>query len=156
MTAATRTASQIGRASRNKGAAFERAVATAIRPWFPDVRRSRDNGSAVTADTGDLAGTHDGLWWSLKDDAKGDTSPPGLIDRWLDEAVIKSQGRLPLLVQKRRGHADPLRSWCWLTLDDLTWLAVRDRSVHPSTVRMELCAVLALLASAGLAAERKP
>lgn len=149
-----RTASQRAAASRNKGAKFERDVARAIRPWLPEVRRSRDNGSATTSDTGDLAGAGDGLFWSLKDDAKGDTGAPGVIGGWLAEAIGKSAGRIPLLVQKRRGHADPLRSWCWLHLDDLVRLTggkpVSDDAA--SAVRMELEPVLALLAAAGHAA----
>lgn len=153
MTTATRTRSQIGRSSRLKGAAFERAVANAIRPWFPDVRRSRDNGSAQTTDTGDQAGTHPALWWSCKDVKAAQTDPPALVAAWLAEASSKAQGRIPLLIQKRPGHADPLRSWCWLLLDDLTWLAVRDRGVVGlAPVRMELRHVLDLLANAGYAA----
>lgn len=149
----TRTASQIGRASRDKGARFERAVATAIKPWFPDVRRSRDNGSTSTSDTGDLADAGPGLFWSLKDDKSGDTSAPGVIDAWLTEATVKGEGRIALLVQKRRGHADPLRSWTWLWLDDLVHLtggkAVSDDAA--SAVRMELEFVLHVLAAAGYA-----
>lgn len=145
-----RTPSQVGRASRAKGAAFERAVTNAIRPWFPAVRRSRDNGSTTTTDTGDLADAGP-FWWSLKDDKAGDTSPPGLIDQWMTEAATKGDGRTPLLVQKRRGHADPLRSWCWLWLDDLAHLLggppVSDGAACP--VRMELRHVLHLLALLG-------
>lgn len=146
----TRTRSQIGRASRDKGARFERAVTKAIQPWFPDVRRSRDNGSATTSDTGDLADTGPGLWWSLKDVAAARTDPPALIAAWLAEATAKAAGRIPLLVTKRSGHADVLRSWVWLSLDDLTWLAVCDRGVLVlAPVRMELRHVLHLLAAAG-------
>lgn len=142
-----RTPSQIGRASRDKGARFERQVAKALLPWFPEVRRSRDNGSATTSDTGDLVGTP--LFWSLKDDKAGDTSPPGLIAAWLDEAVSKCEGRVALLVQKRRGHVDPLRSWCWLALDDLAHLLGGKFPAHPAAVRMELISVLTLIAAAG-------
>lgn len=152
-----RTRSQIGRASRDKGARFERAVATALRPWFPEARRSRDNGSNRTADTGDLAGTHPGLWWSLKDVKAAHGDPPALIAGWLTEAAVKAAGATPLVVQKRPGHADPLRSWCWLMLDDLTWLTVRDRSTAaPSPVRMQLSDVLALLAYAGYTTTPEP
>lgn len=151
MSAEKWTASQRGRASRDKGARFERAVANAIRPWFPDVRRSRDNGSASTSDTGDLAGAGNSLFWSLKDDRKGASSPPGLIGAWLGEATEKGAGRMALLVQKRGGHADPLRSWCWLWLDDLVHLVraapVPDDAAAP--VRLELQTVLALLDAFG-------
>ena len=145
-----RTRSQVGRASRDKGARFERAVTKAVRPWFPAVRRSRDNGSTTTSDTGDLAGTHDGLWWSLKDVAAARTDPPGLIAGWLAEATEKCNGALVLVVQKRRGHVDPLRSWCWLWLDDLVQLVQGCNVPEPlGAVRMELRQVLDLLTAAG-------
>ena len=151
-----RTRSQIGRSSRAKGNRFEVAVANAVRPWFPDVRRSRDNGSATTSDTGDLAGTGDRLWWSLKDVAAARTEPPALIAGWLAEASMKSDGRIPLVVVKRAGHADPLSSWCWLLLDDLIAVAERPPLSFAAPVRMELRHVLDLLAAAGYAQRPAP
>jgi len=154
MTAA-RTRAQIGAASRRKGAAFERATANALRPWWPDIRRSRDNGSATTTDTGDLDGAGPGLWWSLKDVAAAHTDPPALIGSWLSEAREKASGRLPLVVQKRAGHRDPLRAWAWLWLDDLVHLTgappVND-DAGQATVRMTLRDLLPLLAAAGYTA----
>ena len=153
-----RTASQLGRASRNKGARYERQVAAAVRPWLPDARRSRDNGSSTTTDTGDLADAGPGLWWSLKDVAAAHTDPPALIASWLAEARDKAGGRLPLLVQKRAGHADPLLSWCWLGLVDLRhlltgWKPGAATPLLPAEllvpVRMTLRDVLPLLAAAG-------
>ncbi len=149
---APRTPSQRGRASRAKGARFERTVATALRPWFPDVRRSRDNGSATTADTGDLAGAGQGLWWSLKDVSAAVTDPPSLIAGWLTEAREKADGRLPLLVQKRAGHQDPLMSWCWLRLADLVAVSTMQTTAPTAPeapVRLELRHVLDLLDAAG-------
>ena len=151
MTAA-RTPSQLGRASRAKGARFERAVATALRPWFPDIRRSRDNGSATTADTGDLADAGPALWWSLKDVSAAVTDPPSLIAGWLTEAREKADGRLPLVVQKRAGHGDPLMSWCWLRLNGLVHLVGGEPVAAPAgqdPVRMALRNVLPLLTAAG-------
>ena len=152
MSAPTRTRSQIGKASREKGARFERAVANAIKPWFPDARRSRDNGSATTSDTGDLAGTHDGLFFSLKDVAAARTEPPALINGWLAEAHVKGDDRIPLVVVKRQGRADPLMSWTWLPLGDLLIVAGWGAEALPlcsAPVRMELRHVLDLLAAAG-------
>ncbi len=151
---APRTRSQVGRASRAKGNRFEVAVANAVRPWLPDVRRSRDNGSANASDTGDLAGTP-GIYWSLKDVAAAANEPPALIEGWLVEATKKGDGALPLLVIKRRGSVDPLRAHCWMWLDHLAHLLGAD--VPPETdaaVRMELEHVLDLLAAAGYA--RRP
>lgn len=154
MTAA-RTPSQRGRAARAKGANFERAVATALRPAFPDIRRSRDNGSTTTSDTGDLVDAGP-IWWSLKDDAKGDLGTPSVIDAWQREATEKAGGLIPVIVQKRRGHADPLRSWCWVTVTHLvdlaTWEYVAAADVASACwARLELRDVVALLAHANYA-----
>lgn len=148
-----RTPTQRGRASRAKGARFERQVANALRPWLPDVRRSRDNGSSTTTDTGDLADAGPGLWWSLKDVAAAHTDPPALVASWLAEAQEKaSAGRLPLLVQKRAGHRDPLMSWCWLRLDHLRDLIAvpggADLPDPDAPIRLELRTLLPLLAAA--------
>lgn len=155
---AGRTRSQIGKASRNKGAAFERAVARALREagYCPDAKRSRDNGSAWTADTGDLAGTDEHLYWSCKDVARAQTGrEPGLVAGWMAEALDKAgDRRFPLLVVKRAGHADPLLSWCWLYLGDLVGVATMQTTVPTAPeapVRMVLRDVLELLATAGYA-----
>lgn len=156
MTAA-KTRSQLGKMSRNKGAAFQKHLARAIRPWYPDARSGRDNGSAHTTDAGDLAETSPDLYWSLKDDAAGFSSPPGLIAAWMAEAREKANGKLPLLVQKRRGHADPLMSWCWLPLDELVHLRHGYRppqsydAIGQAPVRLELRSVLLMLTDSGLA-----
>lgn len=157
---APRTRSRIGRASRAKGAQFEVAVANAVRPWWPDVRRSRDNGSATTSDTGDLAGTHSELYWSLKNVAAARTEPPGLLASWLHEAVLKGACRLPLVVVKRHGHADPLSSWCWLRISDVAALLGADGGraflAGHFPVRMELRHALDLLVAAGYAQRPNP
>lgn len=142
-------ASTRGRRNRTKGAVFERAIVTAIRPYFPDARRSRDNGSANTSDTGDIADTGPALFWSLKDDSHGLTSAPSVISAWWDEAALKAQGRMPLIVQKRRGIGEPLLSWCWLSLVDLQLFLGQVPSYTPRSnclVRMELRDVLAVMA----------
>ena len=148
MTGPTRTRAQIGKSSRRKGADFERAVANAIRPWFPEAKRSRDNGSTTTTDTGDIAGTWTGLWWSLKDDKSG------AVDRWFDEAILKARNLVPLVVQKRAGCANPLRAWAWVRLSDLGWMVQKVPFAGPELlgwrlVRLEVRTVLDLLADAG-------
>lgn len=152
MTAA-KTPSQRGRASRNKGAAFERAVTTTLRPWFPDVRRSRDNGSTTTTDTGDLVDAGP-FWWSLKDDKSGDLGTPSVLAGWQTEAVTKAGTALvPIIVQKRRGHSDVLRSWTWLRLDDLVHFAsgLDAPTSAQRWTRMELGDVLEILVGANYA-----
>lgn len=154
MTAA-KTPSQRGRMSRNKGATWERDVARAIKPYFPDVRRSRDNGSSNTSDTGDLVDAGPGLFWSLKDDKKGDMGTPMILKAWHDEAAAKAGDRIPLVVQKRRGHTDPLVAWCWLQLTVLVELTAPDLPAggwNPSTwVRMEFRDALDLMTRSGYA-----
>lgn len=161
MTAA-RTPSQIGRASRAKGGKYQRDVARAIRPWFPDAESGRVNGwrsaTHVSADEGDLAKTAPGLFWSLKNVDRAATDPASLILAWMAEAREKAAGRVALLVQKRSGYADPLASWCWLRLRDLLELSFPESVpfayLGPSgdePVRMEFRAVLSLLAAAGYA-----
>lgn len=143
-------ASERGRASRAKGATFERAVVIALRPWLPDIRRSRDNGSTVTSDTGDLVDAGP-IWWSCKDDKSGDLGTPGVIDGWQREAEAKAGALMPVIVQKRRGHADCLRSWTWLPLAHLVELTTGAGTRHDGWVRVELRAFLALLAGANYA-----
>jgi hypothetical protein len=149
MPAAVRTASERGRAARIKGAAFERAVARAIQPYFPEAQRSRDNGSINTDDTGDITGTGPGLFWSLKDDKTGDMGKPSVINAWLSEVVEKAgPHRVPILLQKRRGHSDPLTSWAWLRLGDVNECLGSGCNGHPVDdlwVRMEFRAALRIL-----------
>ena len=152
---AERTSSQRGRASRNKGASFERALAKALRPWWPEAVRSRDNGfrtATMTApDSGDLAGTGPGIFWSAKDDLAGDMGKPSVLGAWFAECQAKAEaaGRLGLLVQKRRGHAGPLQAWCWLAVGDLVALstdAFSDAGQWP--VRVALADLLPVLVEA--------
>ena len=148
-----------GTFSRSKGAAFERRTARALTPWYPDVRRSRDNGSADTTDTGDLAFTNPALWWSLKNRADLVNEPDRLIGEYMREAREKAgPGRIGLLVGKRELRADVLSSWCWLWLNDLAQLlgTVVIDADNDIAVRLSLRDVLALLAAAGLAREVTP
>ena len=151
MTAAAKTPAQRGQAARRKGAVFERAIVTALRPWFPDIRRSRDNGSATTSDTGDLIDAGP-FWWSLKDDKSGDLSTPSVIDGWWRDAETKAGDLTPLLVQKRRGHTDPLHSWVWLRACDFAHFATgADCDLGPGLTRLELGFFLAVLVRANYA-----
>jgi hypothetical protein len=104
--------SAIGTASRRKGAEFERAVARYLQQWVPSARRGRDNGSEHTDDQGDIAGIPR-LWVSLKNCAVRRTAA------WMSEARLKCGGRIPVLVMKRPGCADPGSAEVVLSLDDL-------------------------------------
>lgn len=150
----TRTPSQIGRGSNVKGKRFQAAVAKAIRTHFPQAVSGRDNGyrtAAFTArDTGDLARAGGELFWSLKDVERAASFPPGMILDWLSEATVKGGGLLPILVIKRKGHTDPLRSWCWLWLHDMAaLLGVGGCGITDVPMMVELGHLLGVLAVAG-------
>lgn len=149
-----KTPQQRGKAARYKGAQWERDVANAIRPYFPDVRRSRDNGSSTTSDTGDLVDAGPGLFWSLKDDKSGDMGRPSILAEWQREAADKAGIRMAVIVQKRRGHTDPLKAWCWLQLRHLVDLAADQLACRDPAncwVRLEFGDALQLMAAAGYA-----
>jgi hypothetical protein len=129
-----------------KGNAFERDVAHAIRPWFPDACRAVRN---TNPDPGDIAETAPSLFWSLKDDKHGHNSPPGVIAGWYAEAVSKADGRIPVIVQKRPGQAAPLLSWAWICHVDYQLMlgCVPSFSPRPEgLLRMELRDLLAVMA----------
>lgn len=151
----TTTASARGRAALVRGKQTERDVAKAARPWWPDARRSRDNGSAVTADTGDLAGMNDThLFWSVKADKQ--IKYPGTFAAWMDEARTKAGGRTPILIERRDGTANPLHWWAHLWLSDL--IAISSASPdgpiglleHGIPVRLRVGHLYGLLAARGL------
>lgn len=150
----TKTRSQIGKMSRNKGAKAERDVVKYLRAaGFPHAERAvrtgyRTNGRTA-ADPGDITGTP-GIIWSVKDVAVE------RIDQWLADldAMHGQDDDVRLLVHKRRGHADPGRWWCWMRLSTLAHLVDDHLSLgasmtHAVPVRMELGHVIPLLHDAG-------
>lgn len=156
----TRTPSQRSAMSRAKGAKFERRLAVAFRPYFPDARRSRDNGfrssNGSSPDTGDVdLGTGE-FFVSAKDNHEGDTDSACTVGKWFTECQDKAGalGRAGLLIQKRPNYADPLDSWCWLTLTDLIEMTTGGYALAPAAldvpVRMSLRDVLGQLAANGL------
>lgn len=158
----TRTASQRGTWSNAKGAKFERRLAVALKPWFPDARRSRDNGfrssNSSSPDTGDVdLGTAE-FFVSAKDNADGDTDSACTVGAWFAECQAKAAalGRSGVLIQKRRGYADPLDAWAWVTVTDLVEAATgvamlaRDALGYPIPVRLVLRDWAALCARCGL------
>ncbi|MDN5853407.1 MAG: hypothetical protein L0I24_12985 [Pseudonocardia sp.] len=155
MTTAT-TASQRGTTNRRRGHQAERDLARWLRTHgFPHAERAVRTGfranDRVSADPGDIDGTP-GIVWSVKDCAVEQ------LAKWLAELAVMQAGARAvhgLLVHKRRGHADPARWWCWLTLDDLVRLATDEPARHVSDVeaaqpvRIELGALTPLLRTAG-------
>lgn len=139
MTAA-RTASHIGRRNRANGAAAERQVARYLTAWWKDACRAVRN---TTPDPGDVDCTSPSLWWSVKN------CEQERLTAWMEELIAKRQGRIGLLVVRRRGHASPGRWWCWLTFRDLGVLLDASATVQAAAprapVRMELRDVVPLL-----------
>lgn len=139
-------ASTRGRRNRAKGNTFERNVAHAMRPWFPDACRAVRNSNP---DPGDIAETAPSLFWSLKDVREGDNSPPGVIAGWYSEALRKADRRIPVIVQKRPGQADPLLSWAWICHADYQLMLGHAPTFSPrpeGLLRMELRDLLAVMA----------
>lgn len=109
-------ASKRGRANRQKGAGFERAVAKWLREHggFPHAERGVRNGwrtdGHTSADPYDIVGTP-GLLWSLKNT---DVSTAALY-RFLTEvdSEARSRGLVGVLVEKRRGSSLVGLSWAW-------------------------------------------
>jgi hypothetical protein len=153
MTAA-QTASQRGKANRNRGHNAERAVAKYLRDnGFPHAERAVRAGfataSRTVADPGDIRGCL-GVVVSVKDAATE------RLDQWMAELDAMDDREVPmgdaparLLVHKRRGHADPGRWWCWMRAS--TFAAELDNAetsfVFP--VRMEFGDAVMVLRAAG-------
>lgn len=160
MTAAAKTPSQRGRANRNKGHQAERDLCKWLRVnGFPGAERAVRTGfrtlDRTSADPGDVTGTP-GVVWSVKDCAVEQlVAWMAELDRMDDRDQPGGEPPVRLLVHKRRGHADPARWWCWLTLPNLhSLIAVPNGYDHPPLpVRMELGHVVPLLRGAGYGSE---
>lgn len=112
--------------ARGKGLTAERQLANYLgQQGWPDARRSVSTGWATKGrkhqDQGDIAGTP-GLCFQLKNYA--DEEPgPSTLDKWLSATVDQAgPDRLPLLVIKRNGHANPGMWHLWMRGSDLAHL----------------------------------
>lgn len=122
MTAAVDRAA-LGRANRRKGHDAERAVAKWLRAnGFPHAERAVRTGytgnDRTVADPGDVAGTP-GIAWQIKDCAAEQ------INTWLvetEEQRCATHADYGILVQRRRGKADPGRWWAWIDSNALARL----------------------------------
>ena len=101
-----------GKASRDKGARYERKVATYLTSrGIPAARRLeqwRGGGDDLDLDL-------DGAWLSVECKDVAATS----VGAWLDQAVTSAGYRLPVLVHHRRGNSDPADDFATLRLGDL-------------------------------------
>lgn len=143
----TKTRSQLGKMSRNKGAKAERDLVTYLRTvGFGGAERAVRTGyrtsTRTAADPGDITGTP-GIVWSVKDCATEQ------LTKWLDELdAMEGDDVVRLLVHKRSGKADPGRWWCWMRMDQLS-LLLDAHHYCAAPVRMELTEAVELLRLAG-------
>jgi hypothetical protein len=156
-----KTAAEIGRTNRSKGAQAERDLAKFLRTWWPHAERAVLTGwktpSRAFEDRGDVRGTP-GLVWQMK-------AVADLSDLEIDAALNDTEGQAVaagadygVLVQRRPGKADPGKWWAWLPIGDLGQLATRDlgsplrRSSVTIPVRLQLQHLVPLLLRAGYGA----
>ena len=141
---------------RNIGTAAETAVVKVLKPYWPTADRSPLRGSH---DQGDIRGTGC-IIWEVKAGAaaKGRTSTgepaPGLVTEWLRQTEVERENagaRLGVLVTTRRGvGADNARRWwAWLSVAALADITGAPGHTNPAPVRLELGALLDLLADQG-------
>jgi hypothetical protein len=151
---AVKTASQRGKANRDKGAETERDLCRYLRPVWSEVDRSVRTGYRTAArqsrDWGDIIGTP-GVIWSVKNCQRH------YIAEWwaeLENMKLAEHAPLPpvrLLVVKNNGHADPGQWWCWQPLWQLVSIATAGRLVdmpiggESDLVRCQLATVVTRL-----------
>ncbi len=160
VTGTVKTASVRGKSNRRKGLTAERDLCRWLRSnGFPHaeraVRTGFNGGGRKGADPGDITGTPL-ILWSVKDCAVEQ------IGKWFDELDDMSDNAaeyttVRLIVHKRRGHADPGKWHCWMSLAclvDLVGDAADSRELRVffdsgAPVRLALADVVPLLRSAG-------
>jgi hypothetical protein len=160
----TRTASEVGAASRRKGVKAERDLARYLRTWWPHAERKADNGWKTTdresADHGDIRGTP-ALVWQLKAAADMNTVD---IEHALGDAedqAVAAGADYGVLVQRRQGKSDAGRWWAWQRVGDLCHLTsgrkvgrkVFSTSGVEAPVRLELRDLVTLLVAGGYGEE---
>ncbi len=135
-----------GRRNRAKGNLCEYNVAKWLRLYFPDACRAVRN---TVPDPGDVAATHPGLFWSVKD------CQVERISVWMGELDAKRRDATGMLVVRRRGKSSPGEWWCWLRLGTLLELSGANGYEIgldvDAPLRMELRDVMPLLVVANLA-----
>ncbi|WP_394621261.1 hypothetical protein JNUCC0626_19850 [Lentzea sp. JNUCC 0626] len=151
------TASARGKASRRKGHDTERMLARYLRQWWPLAKRKADNGwrrgPVASADQGDIAGTP-GIVWQAKYVARLNVTTT--MTQATAQAVAAGAD-YAVVVERRRGRADPGAWWAWVTLVDLAQLLAPVHQVPPrlgghlstTLVRLELHRLVELLRLSG-------
>ena len=112
-----------GKASRDKGARYERKVATYLSEHDIPARRRVDQ-YAQGGD--DLVLELDGRWLSVECKDVAATS----VGAWLDQTVTSAGDRLPVLIHHRRGNSNPADDFATLRLGDLVEVLVILGELH--------------------------
>jgi hypothetical protein len=141
---------------RNIGTAAETAVVKVLRPYWPSADRSPLRGSR---DQGDIRGTGDFIWEvkggsAAKGTASIGETAAGLITEWLRQTEVErghAGVRFGILVTTRRGvgATNACRWWGWLSVAALADITGAPGHTNPAPVRLELGALLDLLADQG-------
>lgn len=160
-------------ANRDKGIRAERQLADYLRNWWPTAERSVATGWKVkgraSGDCGDIKGTGTTelpIVWQLKDLTRvvaGRREDKPLVGAELARVLLETRTQrdeagaaLGLLVEKRRGHADPAEWWVWLDATELVDLSLcvpgrRFAECLVTPIRMRLGDLVPMLARAGFA-----
>lgn len=113
------------RRSKDIGTAAETAVVRWLQAnGWPHAERRALRGNQ---DAGDVTGTP-GVCWEVKAGQAAINASDGQIADWLTEVIRETthgHGEFGILIQRRRGKADPGNWWSWLPLIDLVRLADR-------------------------------
>lgn len=152
----TRSLSDIGRTSREKGIQAERDLARYLRTWWPNAERAVITGwrssDRSSPDIGDIRGTPD-LVWQLKYVA--DMTDKDIIDA-LTEAEQQRRAAhadYGIVVQRRHGKADPARWWAWMFSNEYVELCTQEATLHRGgpvhPVRFQLGDLITPLLNAG-------
>jgi hypothetical protein len=158
----------MGKASRDKGAAYERRWAACMKQnGWSDAKRGRDNGhrsgESVAEDQYDT-GNIEGLLCDVK--AGYAAASPEQEERWLLDVALDAakRGKRGFLIRNRPGKADPLQWWAHVLGDDyFEWCCLAAGMPHDQgapmglePIRMRAGDLLGLLRSAGYGDQPKP
>lgn len=151
----------LGRANRRKGHDAERAVARYLQTHgWPHAERAirtayTSNGHTIP-DPGDITGTP-GLVWQVKDHAHEK------ITDWLIETEQQradASADYGILIQRRRGKADPGHWWAWTTIRTLVQIHEDGGASYSeqcdAPVRLQLQHIVPLLWRAGYGSDPGP
>lgn len=142
----------MGRSAVRVGKDTERKIAEYLRQWWPRAERrvvtGWNAGDRTKSDLGDIEGTP-GLVWQCKTSLHpNDASILGALRETEDQAVAAGAD-YGLLIERRRGKADPGHWWCWIRGSDLRSLALGYETHVPEhwqfPVRLKLSHVIPLL-----------